>query len=343
MSYIFIGLVIVFLAYLGSRQKVYRWLLFAFMTIILGYRCNVGTDYSSYTEYFNNEIYYLEPGFNILCSLIKQASGDAYDMFYIIAFISLFLITLALNRKEIHYFPTAVLCYIFTFPFLANGIRQGVAISIFFYAYKFIEEKKLLKYMCSVGIAALFHYSILIVLPLYFIVNRTYRKYAYIITYSLSLASAFAGVDFLLGLIEQYISFNRRYGAFFDDGSSALGGYLSFGIIFQLILYLFILCLSLKCKIHEKYPTIFNLFFIATILYNLRISSYLFNRVEIIFSWFQFIVIPIIINSHQVIRYRQIIIITLFFMYLAIAIQGYYLDSHNCLYPYVNILTKNIF
>lgn len=343
MSYIFIIFSIIILAYCGLKHKVCRWLLFIFMSIILGYRCNVGTDFDSYKEYYDDGIYYLEPGFNFLCSIIQQFSGDAYDMFYTISFISLFFITLALNNKKVYYFPTAVLCFIFTFIFLSNGIRQGVAISIFFYAYKFIEERNFKLYICFIGVAALFHYSILIVLPLYFIANKYYKVYVYVIIYLVSLILALLGKG-IMAYIEPYVSFNSRYGALLsNENSSTFDGYLSLGILSQLILYLFLLSLSLKCKIYERFPVIFNLFFLAVVFFNLRLSSYLFNRVEIIFSWFQYIIIPLIINSRQIIRYRQFIIAIIIVVYFTLFIHSYYIDSNNNLYPYTNILTKHIF
>lgn len=343
MSYLIIGFFLIVLAYIGHYKKQVRWVLFFFMTIVLGYRYDVGTDFLSYKEYFYARGDYLEPGFNFICSVVARLSGSAYDMFYIIAFISLFFITLALNKKGIRYFPTAVLCYVFTFPFFSNGIRQGVAISIFFFAYKFIEERNLFKYVFFVTVASLFHYSILIVLPLYFIFNRSFRVKTYIFIYLISLLFIFFGGDVFFDYLESYLAFNQRYANYFENDHDMLGSYMSFGVLFRFGIYLFLFILSLKFKFNERYPLVFNLFFMAVFFFNLRIASYLFNRVEIIFSLFQYMIIPLIVANCRKKPNGIIIISMIVLAYLAFAIQTYFLDDANHLYPYLNVLTYRKF
>lgn len=57
------------------------------------------------------------------------------------------------------------LFYGFTF----TGLRQTVALAICFLSYQFISEKKLMPFIISVLVAALFHSSAIIMLPAYFI------------------------------------------------------------------------------------------------------------------------------------------------------------------------------
>lgn len=57
------------------------------------------------------------------------------------------------------------------YSFGFNRIRQYLAISIFLYSFKFIENKNLKKYLLMIFIGSLFHKIILFCLPLYFILN----------------------------------------------------------------------------------------------------------------------------------------------------------------------------
>lgn len=60
--------------------------------------------------------------------------------------------------------------YIATF----NGMRQYLAIAVFIGALKFVEQRKPLKYIISLLFGGiLFHESILIFIPLYYVLNRT--------------------------------------------------------------------------------------------------------------------------------------------------------------------------
>lgn len=58
-----------------------------------------------------------------------------------------------------------------------NGIRQSIAVCIFIYSLRYIQQRQTVRYAATILIAALFHLSAVVVLPLYWIVNRRFPSW----------------------------------------------------------------------------------------------------------------------------------------------------------------------
>ena len=61
--------------------------------------------------------------------------------------------------------------------FQMTGVRQSCAMAFFLLAYKYIKEKKLLKYLLMIVLTYLFHKSAIVLLPIYWFKNRKVRKF----------------------------------------------------------------------------------------------------------------------------------------------------------------------
>ncbi len=59
--------------------------------------------------------------------------------------------------------------YLMEFSYSLNGVRYSIALSIFFYSFQYVIEKKILNYLFYCAIMLLFHTSLAIALPLYLI------------------------------------------------------------------------------------------------------------------------------------------------------------------------------
>jgi len=68
-----------------------------------------------------------------------------------------------------------------------NGVRQSIAIMIFFYAIRFILEKDPLRYILWISIASLFHISAIIMLPVYFITKIKFNQKLFALLYIISI------------------------------------------------------------------------------------------------------------------------------------------------------------
>lgn len=138
--------------------------------IIFGMRYDVGVDYLSYLNSYllgsyvgKNEIL-----FTLLSDIGWKLNLHYTVYFGIIAYIQVFFFFYTF-KGERYLFPFLVF-FLFTnssWVFWMNGIRQALAMCIWIFSLKYIEEKKLLKYVLWGIVAILFHKSATILLVFY--------------------------------------------------------------------------------------------------------------------------------------------------------------------------------
>ena len=181
--YILVFSVSALLFWYGNKQKnkIIIWGALLLPVILASLRYMVGTDYGTYislfsklrllsfSEYFS-DMSVTEPGLFLLSKLSDLVTGDHMAMFAISSVLSVGFFYLGLRRYGVKH-PTLVyflyLCVLF--PMTLNLVRQGIAISICFYAFSFILVKDFRSYFFWVLIASLFHISALLMIPVYFI------------------------------------------------------------------------------------------------------------------------------------------------------------------------------
>lgn len=156
-------------------------------SLLSGLRYLVGTDYWTYTRWYNTyknltfpvyiERFNFEVGYYFICQ-IGRVFDSVYLMFFIMALLTVNFVYEGLRyyRKNIS-LPLAMMVYLFTFfPNAFNVVRQYLAVSIIFYAYQFVFEKNFKAYFGWGIVAMSFHLSAVIALPFYFV----HQKYAYL-------------------------------------------------------------------------------------------------------------------------------------------------------------------
>lgn len=146
-----------------------------------GLRWNVGNDWAQYYNLFNlcdfehifnfdrygNGGESLEPGFVFANALIKNIFGE----FYIYNILLQFFIQLTYLKFSEQYSPKyPILLYAFIMSIRPNyfAVRAGFAICICFWAYRYIREKDLKKFLLVVILGSSVHYQCLIFFPFYF-------------------------------------------------------------------------------------------------------------------------------------------------------------------------------
>lgn len=146
------------------------------------FRYKVGTDYLAYRESYYEIIekmvdfksiisYYQEPLY-VFINLMAYKIFNSYTGLLFIAsliFMTLSLKTIMLYKDKISLSLAYFIFFMTTFSLAFNGVRQMLAVSIIFYSYKYIYEKKLFKYILLILLASLFHKSAIVCLLLYFI------------------------------------------------------------------------------------------------------------------------------------------------------------------------------
>ena len=233
-----------------DRNPVYLGISFLTIFVFCSLRFFVGNDYEGYFFTFNDirdgKGTYMELGFYLVNNFFSFSEVGYLYVFALTNFLFLFLMFKTLLRYKI---LTWGIFFLFTAGLLImsnDQIRQGLAIAVFLYSLRFIEERNFLKYIFIILFNFIFiHFSSILLLPLYFIniVNVTKYKWvclvSFIVVYFLSVNGVFNGV---LSFILKYSPFYQKYAtkAFLlnvSDLSSGLGTFYMFLLVFIVILF----------------------------------------------------------------------------------------------------------
>lgn len=281
----------------NNDKKILLVLLSLLFALVFGLRYNVGVDYLSYLEQYNtgyidNDISSDEFGFRWLNSLLHFINMPYPVAFISYAFIQFYFIVKGLRDKEL--LPFVIIFYFLTtyIFFSFNGIRQSMAFSIIFFSLQFIKEKKIIKYILWIVIAALFHKSAIIFLPLYFILDKEYfsnriiQLILLIIFFILSpyLQSFLWNILPLLSRVVlreelTQVQLDLIKNVDWGNGGLGLGNYLWLIINCSIIVFYH--------RVKQFFPTYFNiyynLFFVGSLLTYIVGSTYL-SRINVYFE-----------------------------------------------------------
>lgn len=172
-------------------ETLFPLLLFA---VIFGMRYNVGVDYLGYLEGYlwKQHVSKGELLFDLLSEIGWKLNLHYTVYFGILALIQVFFFFYAF-KDERYLYPFLVF-FLFTngdWQFWMNGIRQALAMCIWIFSIKYIEEKKFWKYFLWCIIAMLFHRSAAILIIFYPILRNGKDYFKSIPLQLLMLAGAF--------------------------------------------------------------------------------------------------------------------------------------------------------
>jgi hypothetical protein len=185
-------------------ETVFPLLLFA---VVFGMRYDVGTDHLNYLEAYlwkehvgKNDIL-----FNLLSEIGWKLNLHYAVYFAIIAFIQVFFFFYAF-KDERYLFPFLVFFLFTNGEWLnwMNVIRQSLAMCIWIFSLKYIEEKKFLKYLLWGIVAFFFHKSAIILLVFYPILRNGKDYFKSIPLQLILIAAAFAFQVLFSGIIIKF-------------------------------------------------------------------------------------------------------------------------------------------
>ncbi len=154
--------------------------------ILATFRYNVGYDYGSYIEGYNNSF---QKTYESIITSYK--AGDPIAYYLITKFATIFnseriyLMILALfslipaifyilrEWKDKNIQPMIIFIYMFSpFIFSFSACKQGIALSILMFSLKYVYDRELVRFTLCVVIASLFHSTALVFFPVYFFLNK---------------------------------------------------------------------------------------------------------------------------------------------------------------------------
>ena len=231
-----------------SRQcmlnRVMLGTMFFLLFCVLAFRVDVGNDYGEYLDIFNdlhlgNHVS-TEFGFNIVVRIVQFFFGTGVVSARII--FALFAApTVSFMLRGMHdqsdWFVFSV------FLFMANGyyfsamtsVRYYFVLAIAVYAMKYVLQGKWLPFIAWIVFAACFHKSVLLVIPVYFIASRNWKKWHMLLLVALCV-SFLLFEDFYRRIIFTFYPFYEN--SVFDNGETSLINILkSFAILVFCLLY----------------------------------------------------------------------------------------------------------
>ncbi|UKT63276.1 EpsG family protein [Pedobacter mucosus] len=294
MFYAIIFLILIGFSFLEitSIDGVYKVILFAVGILILfitaGLRFETGGDWTTYTVFFNQIetlplvlegkalIYnrsYMEPAYKLINSLVKTLGGNVQVVFFIIALINSVLLYKALKKYTIYPLVGLLIYYTSMFFFLDMiATRQGVAVLLFFSSLNFVFERKFWRFLAVMVIAFLFHRSSVLLVPLYFIIHRSFSNRAYIIVFFVTLLMFFFQIKWMAGLLT--ITANIIGGAngaiikvYLNSSSYGANRSLTVGTLINIILFAIYLSKRKALADYKYFNIFFNLFMVNLIVF----------------------------------------------------------------------------
>ncbi|MBQ9230185.1 MAG: EpsG family protein [Prevotella sp.] len=160
---------------------------YALLTVIFVIRFDIGNDYENYAIAVNEITAKAEIGksfieqwlandqnvelafyfFSCLFSWMPHTYVVVIGMY---SLITILLLYKSLDRERGYHMWGLLMFIISGIMFCTwDWVRQSVAIMVVLYAFKYIEQKKLLRFLILIAIGMLFHKTIILVLPFYFV------------------------------------------------------------------------------------------------------------------------------------------------------------------------------
>lgn len=274
-----------------------------------------------------------EPGFRLLSILFKSfISQDYHVWLFTIALITGTCIMIPLYKYSCNFGISAFLfiasCQ---FTWMLNGMRQFLVASVMFAFTHFILEKKTTPYIMVVLLLSTIHISLLIMIPVYFIVrDDPWQKKNILFMVLIILAMIFA--DRFTNVLTEVVE-DTNYSTSVNEFKDADDGTNSIRILVEAVPT--IIAFIYRKKIKEKATPIINISInmsmVATGLYiisKIARSGVLLGRLPIYFSLYNLILLPWLLenvfekNEKRLIIFSMIVCYVFFFYYQMDVIWG---------------------
>lgn len=158
--------------------------IFLILFLLSACRLNVGNDYAKYVEFMhlvNCDAYVpTEIGFNLLVKLIYGLSGfeNFLLVFAFYSFVTVLFFLLAMYEQSDEFGLTFFLFMTLGYYFQTfSTVRYYLALALALYSMKFVLRRQWGRFVILVALGATFHKSLLVVIPLYFLVSLPWKKW----------------------------------------------------------------------------------------------------------------------------------------------------------------------
>lgn len=273
--YIIFLIVIIAIDLSRNRSKLLLYSVVFLGGLFLCFGYMTGSDWRFYELYYielqKNIVYNEEIEFGYFVYMLPFIlMGINFWSFFIFTKIILYLTISHFIYKYIpkyFYFAFAIFyCFIAIFIFIDNPMRYLIGSVLFLFSFNFILERKLIKFLFVCFLSFLFHKSFLILIPLYFILDKNYKTRYVVIAFisfniliyifSSQLILLFKAVDLLTIFNSQNMQGKISEYILRDDIKDKQ---FTFGLLSKYIIFIILILFKDKIESYSKYgKIIFN-------------------------------------------------------------------------------------
>lgn len=284
-----------------KQKKIFMFVSVLPFLIVSSIRYNVGIDtWLNYTPTFESVALYgerfevipflrekYEIGFSLIVMILARICSNPVILFVFCSTIIMAFTFGAIYKQSSITWLSIVLFFLSgAFLLSMNGMRNYMALAIAIYALKYIYEKKPVKFIVMILIAALIHKSMLIILIFYPLYNVKVNRKCIGIILAISLVLTF----FIDQIVKMLVSFTAYNNYFITD--KQLVDPLYTMLIVNVIIGAFFLFNYKKNKDDSKYNFYLKLQVMSIIICMFSFKLTLAYRIEQIIDFFQIITIP---------------------------------------------------
>lgn len=316
--------------------------------LISGLRYEVGTDYYTYTNLYKqcidlNYIQVSKKGVEVTFYIIAKMASifNTHQLLFVIySIITIgFIYKSIFDKREKISISLCFFLYLFLeFTTSMNIIRQAAAIAIIAYAYKYIEDRKIVKFAFFTILATLFHTTALLVLPFYFILvkPKKYKKNTkvYRILFTILIIVILLDYERIILFLSNSIPIFSKFGTYIEGEKNTR----NLVVIQKIILLMTLLPFRKKMiKYNEKNELYYFLLIIDLLLSFTGFISPYIKRIALYFQVSQLYILaglPKIFKEKKVVQTTTIIIIA---YAISIFVLTVYILGQGNLIPYKTI------
>ena len=244
---------------------------FTILFLLSALRMEVGNDYETYVDTIH-EIYVggyvvTEALFNAVVKVLCELSGGENYLlvFGVFAFATIGIFLKALYEQS-DSFPLAFFLFMTLGIYFRtfNTVRYYFVLAITLYSFRYVFRKEYVKFILLIVLAAFFHKSVLVVIPIYLIANMTWKKW-HMAVLTVGAVGMVVCQDFIMKIaLELYPSYKDTI---FLQTETGLAGNLMSILRCAAVLVLAIICYNESWKEVPENRFYFKLNFLAILLY----------------------------------------------------------------------------
>lgn len=323
-----------------SKRKKYIILISFFLILFSGLRSwDVGLNSDTRHYNFIFETVKATPWNDIIDNLVQFSGKDPfYNLFQksfqvLTGSYQLFLLLVAIlifssfagfiykNTTQVRHAAIAFIFYIGYFYgfYSLTGIRQVLATAFLIWSFEFIKSRKLIPFLLLNIIAALFHISALVFLPMYFIANI--RRHKLLISLAvLGFPIVFYFKNQLAVFFVSFFGVEERFGSYTEQYER--GGSIVLTVLFVFLGLISLIYIKRVLNINPQAGRFYNMYALSLFFYPLQWVNPSAGRISMYFALSLLILIPFILDaiSGKNVQSRQLVYIITVVLFISLTL-----------------------